>query len=145
MDHPSDTVSIKGNLIIIKTDKDGVEEITRVPNLVVTNGKSHIINRLAANTWAPMSHMSVGTGATAAQPGDTALGTEVGRVTLSSSTPNQNTITYVGTFGTGVGTGQLTEAGIFNVANVMLCRTVFPSVNKTISDSITITWVVSIT
>jgi hypothetical protein len=40
--------------------------------------------------------------------------------------------------------GSIKEAGIFNAAGKMLCRTVFLPVNKEDGDSITITWVITI-
>ena len=44
------------------------------------------------------------------------------------------------------GTGAITEAGIFNASSsgTMLCRTVFSVVNKGASDSMTITWTVTV-
>ena len=46
----------------------------------------------------------------------------------------------------GEGTGALTEAGIFNASSsgTMLCRTEFSVVNKGASDSMTITWTVTV-
>jgi hypothetical protein len=46
----------------------------------------------------------------------------------------------------GVGTGAISEAGIFNASSggTMLCRTVFPVVNKQASDTIAITWTITI-
>jgi len=54
--------------------------------------------------------------------------------------------TYVATFGAGTGTGAVTEAGLFNAASggTMLCRTVFPVVNKQSGDSMTVSWVVTV-
>ena len=53
-----------------------------------------------------------------------------------------DSLQYVATFGAGVATGTLTEAGIFNAASsgTMFSRTVFAAINKTASDSVTITW-----
>ena len=58
-----------------------------------------------------------------------------------------NAITYVSSFEAGDGTGAVTEAGIFNAASSgdMLCRTVFSVVNKGASDSMTITWAITLT
>ncbi len=72
--------------------------------------------------------------------------TQTGRVALSSSSVLNNTITYTATFPAGTGDGAITEAGIFNAstAGTMLCRTVFPIVNKGSGDQITITWVITV-
>jgi hypothetical protein len=88
---------------------------------------------------AVMSHMAVGADTAAAAAGNTILGSELGRVALASTNVSTNTITYVATFPAGTGTGGVTEAGIFNAssAGTLLCRTVFPVVNKQSGDSMT--------
>ena len=59
---------------------------------------------------------------------------------------SSNTVIYSAGFGLGVGTGAITEAGIFNAASsgTMLCRTVFSVINKGILDSMVITWTITI-
>ena len=144
-----DYLKVEGNLIIIKTTGDGVEDRIEHKNLVVSVGKTNIAARMAGNTAAVMSHMAIGTGNTAAVVGDTTLNTELSRValTVAGGTPSSNTVTYSATYPAGTGTGALTEAGVFNAssAGTMLCRTVFPVINKQAADSIAITWVISIT
>jgi hypothetical protein len=144
-----DCLKVQGNLIIIKTTGDGVEDRIEHKNLVVSVGKTNIAARMAGNTAAVMSHMAIGTGNTAAVVGDTTLETELARValTVAGGTPSSNTVTYSASYPAGTGTGALTEAGIFNAvsAGTMLCRTVFPVINKQVADSIVITWVISIT
>jgi hypothetical protein len=144
-----DYLKVEGNLIIIKTSGDGVEERVEHKNLVVSVGKTNIAARMAGNTAAVMSHMAVGTGNTAAVVGDTTLETELSRValTVAGGTPSSNTVTYSASFPAGTGTGALTEAGVFNAdtSGTLLCRTVFPVINKQAADSIAITWVISIT
>lgn len=145
----TDTLQFKGDLIIIKTKEDGVSETFEHKNLVVAAGKTNIAARMAGNTVAVMSHMAVGTGNTAATTSDTTLSTELARValTVGGGTPSSNTVTYSATFPAGTGTGALQEAGVFNDSSTgtMMCRTVFPVINKQAADSITITWVISIT
>ena len=118
------------------------ETVQEIPNLVVTTGKSYVTSRMKDTTKAAMSHMAVGTGSTAAAAGDGALGSEVARVALTSTTVSNNTITYVATYAAGTGTGALTEAGVLNASGSgdLLCRTVFPVGNKGVNDSLTITW-----
>lgn len=121
------------------------EVIQEIPNLVVTSGKEYVVSRMKDTTKGAMSHMAVGTSATAAAAGDTTLGSEAARVALTSSTISNNTITYVATFAAGTGTGALTEAGILNASSNgdLLCRTVFSVVNKASNDAMTITWVIT--
>lgn len=137
-----DQLAMKGHLTIALNG----EAVQEVPNLVVTTGKNFVASRIKDTTDAAMSHMAIGSGTTAAAAGDTALGTELDRQALTSTTVTNNTITYVATFGAGDGTGAVTEAGLFNAASggSLLCRTVFNVVNKGASDSMTITWVVTI-
>jgi len=114
-------------------------------NLVVTAGKNWVADRMNdANTV--MTHMALGTGTTAAAVGNTTLVTELDRNALTSTTVSTNTIAYSCTWASGDGTGAITEAGLFDAASAgdMLARTVFSVVNKGASDSITITWTITI-
>jgi len=135
-----------GTLEIGLRDQNGNGMAHRmVYNLVVDTGLAYIADRMADAAESAMSHMAVGTGSTAAASGDTALGTEAGRVALTSTTQTNEDVVYVATFSAGTATGALTEAGILNAASggTLLCRTVFSTVNKGSSDSLQITWTVS--
>ena len=143
-------VSPKGMVQITKTNEFG--EITQqfeVPNLVVTSGKIYIAGKMIAtdsNVPIAMSHMGIGTGTASPVAEDTGLGTQTGRVLLSGSLQDNNSITYTATFPAGTGTGAITEAGIFNAGTggTMLCRTVFPVVTKQAGDTIAVTWKVTV-
>lgn len=144
-------VKMTGELELVLRDADGaIKDRVHVPNLVVTTGKNIIADRMKGTpALGAMSHMGVGTGSTAPAVGDTALGAQVGsRVALTSTNVSGAVITYVATFGAGVGTGALQEAGLFNSATTtgtdMLCRTTYSVINKGASDSLTITWTVTI-
>ncbi len=115
-------------------------------NLVVTAGKNFIASRMEGTSSNVMSHMGIGTGTTAAAVGDTALETQAGRVSLTSTTVTTNSVAYVATFPAGTGTGAITEAGIFNASTggTMLCRTVFSVINKGAADTLGITWTVTV-
>ena len=121
------------------------EVVQEIPNLVVTAGKAYVTSRMKDTSKGAMSHMAVGTSGTAAAAGNTTLGSEAARVSLTSSTVSNNTITYVATFSEGTGTGALTEAGILNGSSNgdLLCRTVFSVVNKGANDAMTITWTIT--
>ena len=142
----NDLIKVKGELKLTLTSPQGnVKHETIVPNLVVTAGKNFIADRLKNNTTV-MSHMAIGTGSTAAAAGNTALGSEAGRVALTSSTVTDNAVAYVGSFGAGTGTGAITEAGLLNASSsgTLLCRTVFSVINKGANDTLGITWTVTI-
>ena len=143
----TELVNVKGNLEVILLDENGIQkEYRKVENLVVAVGKQVIAARLIGNTIAIPSHMAVGTDATAAATGQTALGGDLGRVVLDSSARTSNVLTYVATFPAGTGTGALAEAAILNAASTgnMLCRTTFSTVNKAAGDTIVITWNVTV-
>jgi hypothetical protein len=142
-----DSIKVTGELKITVTNPNGnVTQETVIPNLVVTSGKDYIAERMKDATTTAMSHMAIGTGSTAAAAGDTTLGTEAGRVSLTSTTVTANAVAYVATFGAGTGTGAITEAGLFNASSSgdMLCRTVFSVINKGAADTLGITWTVTV-
>jgi len=133
-------------------DKDGNLKATiDVKNLVVTLGKAFIASRMMDAASAVASHMAVGTGSTAAAASDTTLETEAGRAALTGTTNVTTTTTndavqYTSTFGPGVATGALTEAGLLNAATAgtLIARTVFAVITKDALDSLTITWKITI-
>jgi hypothetical protein len=140
--------AVTGVVSIVKTNSKNEVTDKVVSNLVVTTGKTIIATLLSGGTGA-MSYMAVGSGTTAAAVSDIALGTQIStRKALTSTTAYLNTVTYVATFGAGENTGAITEAGLFNhatgVTTNMLARTVFPVITKEASDTITITWVITI-
>ena len=142
-----DYISAKGDLKVVLLDSNGKQkDLREINNLVVTVGKNHIASRLAANTAVVMSHMAVGSTNTSPVATQTALGSELARVALDSTSVTNATATYTATFPAGTGTGTLTEAGIFNASSsgTMLCRTQFNEVNKDTADTIVITWNVTV-
>ena len=144
----TDELKVTGSVNVVIHDESGKQkENFTIPNLVVTTGLAYIASRMKDATATAMTHMAVGTGSTAAAAGNTALETQLGsRVALTSTTVTSNSIAYVASFGAGVATGALTEAGIFNASTsgTMLCRTVFAVINKGASDTMTITWTITI-
>lgn len=153
-----ETLRLTGKVNLVLTGPDGEVKDTRdIDNLVVLSGREFIASRMKDATLTAMSHMAVGTSNTAAAAGDVNLGAEItspaSRTALTSTTVTSNAIAYVCTFGPGVGTGALVEAGIFNYGTYsasptavqdLLCRTVFSVINKAAADTLTITWTVTI-
>lgn len=140
-------LKVTGGLKVEVKDKDGnVKDSRELKNLVVTAGLGYIASRMKEATADVMTHMAIGTDNTAAAAGDTTLGTEAARQALTSTTVSSNTVEYVASFAAGTGTGAITEAGVLNGASggTLLCRTVFSVVNKGASDSMTITWTITI-
>jgi hypothetical protein len=148
----NDSIKAKGTLQLTLIDENGQIKQQDEHNLVVNTGLAYIASRMKDATATAMSHMGVGTGTTAAAAGNTALETALGaRVSLDSTTivtttASDDSVQYVATFGAGVSTGAITEAGIFNAltSGTMLCRTVFPVINKGALDTLVITWKVTV-
>lgn len=144
-----DSLKLKGDVFITVKDKDGnVKEERHEENLVVSAGLNFICDRMEGTSEAVMSHMGLGSGTTAAAAGDTDLGSILGsREALDSTTVSSNTITYVSSFEAGDATGAVTEAGIFNASTsgTMLCRVVFSEINKAADDTMSVTWVITLT
>ena len=143
----NDNIKETGELRITVTNPEGnIKQEVVIPNLVVTVGKNFIASRMKDATATAMTHMAIGSGTTAAAVGDTTLGTELGRVALTSTTVTTNNVAYVATFPAGTGTGAVTEAGLFNAssAGTLLCRTVFSVINKGAADTLGITWTVTV-
>lgn len=143
----TESIAVKGNLKIDLFDENqNIKDTRYLKNLVVATGKAHIVARMTSNTTAVMSHMAIGSANVNPTTSDTALGTESARVGLASANVVSNTVTYIASYGAGVGTGPITEAGVFNdaAAGTMLCRTRFDVVNKGAADIIVITWNVTV-
>lgn len=143
-----DSSKVTGMLnIVVRDDAGKIKDKYTIPNLVVDAGLDFIASRMKDTSETAISHMAVGTGNTAATAADTQLGTQLGsRQALTSTTVNNNSITYLATFAAGSGTGALTEAGLFNdpTTGTMLCRSVFAVINKSAADSMSVTWTVTI-
>jgi hypothetical protein len=91
--------------------------------------------------------MGIGTGSTAPAAGDTTLGAEIDRNALTSRTDAVNVVTYVGNWAAGDGTNSaIAEAGIFNTTSVgtMLARATITPINKGASDTLAVTWQITV-
>lgn len=144
-----DNLKVTGRVSISLYDKDGnLKDGREIKNLVVNNGKGFIASRMISGGASVMSHMALGSGTTAPAAGDTALESLLGvREILDSSTsPASGVVLYTSSFEGGDATGAVTEAGIFNAATdgTMLCRTTFDVINKSATDTLSVTWTITI-
>jgi hypothetical protein len=126
-------------------EKGRLKDERYVHNTVTTAGKNGVADQiLASPTLAKMGWMAIGTGSPAA----TLLGAEVARVAFDSKTRSTNVVTVVGTFGAGVGTGAITEAGTFDVVTAntvnMWMSASFAVINKGALDSLVVSWTLTI-
>jgi len=111
-----DSIKLTGKLLIQKFNKNkDLVYSTEVPNLVVTSGKEFIASRIVDSVlFDPMNYMAIGDDAQVGALSQTTLINELARVTTTSSTASGVNVTFTATFGAGVGTGSIVEAGIFN-------------------------------
>lgn len=143
-----DNIKVVGNVgIVVRNEAGEIIQTAEIPNMVVTAGKGYIASRVIGTASAVMTHMAVGTTSTAPVIGDTTLIAQLGsRATFTATYPTVSAaiVTYKATF-SGL-TGAVVEAGIFNAATLgtMLCRTTFGTVTLTSTDSMDITWTVTI-
>jgi hypothetical protein len=147
----NDSLKAKGVLQLTLIDEAGNVKSQDTHNLVVNTGLAYIASRMRDTTQGVMSHMAIGSGTAAAVAADAALGSQLARVVLDSTTIVTTSVVgdsvqYVSTFAAGTGTGAVTEAGLFNASSsgTMLCRTVFPVINKGELDTLVITWKVTV-
>jgi hypothetical protein len=145
------TLKLSGRLTILLYGPDGVLKDRRdAENLVVGAGRGHIASRMTGTSSDVMTHMQLGTGSTTPTAADTALESAVSpRNALTSTTAGgtySEQLTYLAEFTAGEATGSLREAGIFNASSggTMLCRTVFPVINKGAGDTLQVTWTISL-
>jgi hypothetical protein len=113
----------------------------QVHNTVTTAGLAGIMDQiLAAPSLTKIGWMAMGTGSPAA----TLLGAENARVAFATKTRSGAVVTVTATFGPGVGTGTITEAGTFDVVTAntvnMWMSASFGAVVKAAGDSILFTW-----
>lgn len=137
-----DVTRWKGILHVVLRGPDGrLKEERYQENTVTTAGKNAFADQLLASpTLGKPTHMAIGTGSPAA----TLLGAEVARVAFTSKTRSGAVVTMVGDFAAGVGTGAITEAGIFDVVTAatinMHTSANFSAINKLSGDSLSISW-----
>ena len=144
-----DNLAITGALQISLNN----EVVHQCDNLVVTAGKEWVANRFKDDgggftQLGEMTHMAVGSGSAAAAIGNTALGTELNRIALTTAggTVSGATVQYDATWSDAIGALAIEEAGIFNAnsAGTMLARTVFAIINKGTDDTVTISWTITV-
>ncbi|MNV70316.1 hypothetical protein D3C71_1632740 [compost metagenome] len=143
MQHRSGTLC-QGDLeILAYRGRTGNTDRYLIKNIFTDAGLAYLAARAAGDAVDVISHMALGTGTVPAAGSDQELGAEVAgsrvAVTVSGVGPQR---LYSATFGEGVGSGAVTEAGLFNAATggVLTNRSVFGVKNKEPEDIFTINW-----
>lgn len=137
-----DTIKVKGKVAIKLEKNNGTICTWFFDNLVVTTGKNFVANATLNSSTSPFTNIAIGSGSTAPAVGDTTLGTEVARAAFNTSSVSGNTANMSSVFGPGVGTGSVSEAGIFNAGSggTMLSRVTFSTITKAAGDTLTVSW-----
>ena len=139
-----DTIEgVRGFVVVEVKGPDGEVRETRRANTVTTQGIYGIAdNILASPSLGKPTHMAIGTGSPAAN----ALGTELDRNALATKTRSNAVVTMTCSWAAADGTGAITEAGLFDAgaAGNMWCSASFSVINKAASDTLTITWTLTI-
>lgn len=138
-------VNVKGRLTMTLRKEDGTVEVSRKDNIIVAGGFDFICAQVAGTVTGIMNAIAVGTGTTTPVTSQAALITEIARVaTTYAHTVGTQVFTLTATFGAGVATGAITEAGVFNSTSAssgtMLDRVVFNVINKGANDTLTATF-----
>jgi hypothetical protein len=139
---------INANVKIELFSADGVLKETReIHNTVTDAGHYGVMDQILASPTLPkMGWMELGTGT----GGTTKLATYISgsRVLFTSKSRTNKVVTVVGTFAAGVGTGNVTEAGTFDVVTQdtinMWMYASFTAIPKGASDSLVITWTLTV-
>jgi len=138
---------LTGEFDLVLYDKDmKVKDKRHVKNMTVTTGFQAVSDMMGKATAQPVGFVNcgIGTGTIAPALGDTDLGTASTRVAGGYTRTADTVWANAATFGAGVGTGSITEAGLFNsvtmAGGTMLCRQTFGVVTKGASDTLVVTW-----
>ena len=136
-------LALSGRWTYVLTGPDGAEKDRRTgTNVVCTNGKEFLASFLysaavAASTFT-CRYVAIGTDATAEAAANTALGTELARVSGVVSYVSGQIYRLTGTFPAGTGTGAIVEYGVFSslTAGTLLNRDTEAVINKGAGDTL---------
>lgn len=135
------TIKAEGRVSWAVYGPDGKRRCGGSKNTVVTSGKTALAQWLAASSQAGpfMPYIAVGTDATAVEASNVALGTQTA-IVLGSVSSATNVFTVAATFGAGVGTGAIEEAGLFQSNGGTMFSRALVSIDKGADESAVIEW-----
>ena len=145
------TLEVKGRYYVTLYGAPGeVKARLEGDNVVTTVGKEFLASFLksaaaAASTFT-CRYMAVGTDATAEAVGNTALGTELARVSGVVSYTSGGIYNVVATFASGTGTGAIVEYGLFSssTGGTLFSRDTESVINKGANDSLVVAYELTI-
>ena len=130
-----------------------VIERTKTPNQIVVGGRKWVLQQLASsemNTALSIGYLAVGTGTVSPATSDSALGGEslrkaIGTFSTANLTANPPSWQAAVSFATNEANTTLSEVGLFNSnsAGTMLGRATFTTLNKSTSNTLSISYIVS--
>lgn len=143
-----DSFCIKGKVKIEVFNSNGeLKEEQSFDNLVTTAGKNFIARKLVDQVDSErIFSIGIGSGSTAANVADTELETELANVENSYNIYDElaaNKTVHLTRFGQGVGTGTISEVGLFTNADpkVLVCRAIVGTpIVKDADEIINISW-----
>lgn len=148
------SLQLHGKLDVLLYDESGkLKDERHFDNLIVDAGFEGVAYRIAPHDGAvtpstPWNYIAIGTGTTAVAPSNTALVSELVRLqdTQAQYLTSSKQLQLQVSFGPGVGTGNIAESGLFNAASAgdMLARQTFATVSKGASDTLTVTWTITL-
>lgn len=137
---------LKGRWKIILQGPDGeTKDYREGDNVICTNGKEFLASFLSsaaagASTFT-CRYVGIGTDATSEAAANTALGTELARVSGIVSYVSGQIYKVTATFASGTGTGAIVEYGLFSssTAGTLLSRDTESVINKGANDTLVAT------
>lgn len=138
-----EVTGLKGEFEVFLYDSKGeLKAYRHVKNLTVNAGFRAVCDMMGAGGVEPFKYCAIGTATSAPDASDTGLGGETARVEGGYTRTADTVWKNDATFGAGVGTGAITESGLFNASSdgTMLCRQTFGVINKGESDTLVVTW-----
>jgi len=147
MENTDCLLKLKGTVEIFKGNSDNAaNKVLEVNNLLVNVGKYKILERFCGIEPNAFEYIAVGSDATAAAVGQTALLSELARV-ISTVVRTGTSLAITSVFLAGTGTGTWNETGIFNAvaAGSMSNRAALTiPIVKLIGDDYTVKWTLTI-
>jgi hypothetical protein len=149
------SLQLHGKLDVFLYDENGILKDERhFDNLIVDVGFEGVAYRIAPHDGAitpasPWNYIAIGTGTTAPTASDTTLASELDRKNDAqaeyTTTPGKQLELQV-SFGPGEGTGNIAESGLFNNGGGgdMLARQTFTPIAKGASDTLNVTWTITL-
>ncbi len=133
-----------------------IKRVHTFENLIPTSGRNNVAKALAGDlaaiSEAEINFTSLGTDATAPTNGDTTLGTETFRKAVASTTSSSNQLFVTAFYTAPEVSGTFSEAGLHIDATgavdsgILFSRVVFsPAVTKSLSETLTVDYTVTIT